>query len=63
MNVHSTSSRMSSEHSFESEQNFLRCCAFDNISQNILRQRGDQSTEDHLILNEPSLKIGVGLKL
>jgi hypothetical protein len=32
VNVHNSSPRMSGEHSFESEPNFSRCCAFDNIS-------------------------------
>jgi hypothetical protein len=32
VNVHNTSPRMSGEHSFKSEPNFSRCCAFENIS-------------------------------
>ena len=53
---------MGSEHAFESEPNLSRCCALDNIGQNIFSQGRDQSTEDHLILNKPSVIIGIGLR-
>ena len=53
---------MGSEHAFESEPDLSRCCASDNIGQNIFSQGRNQSTEDHLILNQPGMIIGIGLR-
>jgi hypothetical protein len=60
MDLHCASSRLGCEHPFQSEPDFARGAALDDMSQDILRQGGDESTHNKLVLEMPSLEVGIG---
>ena len=59
MELHATSTGLRSEHSFEAELDIIGCDAFDNIGKHGFRERGDESTQDHLILGVPCIKFWI----
>jgi hypothetical protein len=60
MDLHAMGTGLRSEHSFEAEQDITGCGALDNMGKHSFRERGDESTQDHLILGVPSIKIWIG---
>uniref|UniRef100_A0A2N9I153 Uncharacterized protein n=1 Tax=Fagus sylvatica TaxID=28930 RepID=A0A2N9I153_FAGSY len=60
MELHATGTRLRSEHSFEAEPDITGCGALDNMGKHGFRERGDESTQDHLILGVPGIKIRIG---
>jgi hypothetical protein len=49
-----------SEHAFKAELDITGCGAFDNMGKHGFRERGDESTQDHLILGVPGIKFWIG---
>jgi hypothetical protein len=60
MELHATSTRLRSEHAFKAEPDITGCGAFDNMGKHGFRERGDESTQDHLILGVLGIKFWIG---
>ena len=58
--LHATGSGLRGEHAFKTEPDSTGCRAFDNMGEDGFRERGDESTQDHLILGVPIGKFWVG---
>ncbi len=59
MELHATGSGLRSEHAFKAEPDSTGCGAFDNMGKHSFRERGDKSTQNHLILGMPSIKFWI----
>ena len=52
--------RLRGDNAFKAELDITRCGAFDNVGKHGFRERGDESTQDHLILGVPGIKFRIG---
>ena len=60
MDLHCSSSRLGCEHPFQCKPDFARGAALDDMSQDVLRQGGDKSAHDKLVLEMPGLEVRIG---
>ena len=60
MELHATGSGLRGEHAFKTKPDSTGCGTFDDMGEDGFRERGDESTQDHLILGVPIGKFWVG---